>query len=360
MSQDFTDNVYDSSFNVFTVMENIEKNFNALKTTFIGPSAPPNSVTTQFWADTTTHILKIKNEANSAWISIWDLASGKPILSSLSGDITGAMIAAAIKDAAAGTPSLRTLGTGANQACAGNDYRLGLIPDGSISQAKLKSTSGSASCEVDFPNSIFTNWTGALPGGSYAFRLKYYSTVTDTFFVGYYGIPATSYASPSAKFTAYGGTTTGAPNCFAQEQYVQSSGEVHWIFSLKNRVTGIIEKSWQAPDHCCFGNGDDPDLFQHPYGDYDQDKYELIVINPPKNFVQELNKKAGKTKDLLEIIGKEYVIDDLSAPTWPTEKVTIGLPERWEEAWQTGQPVKPIKAMIPKPKQAIVRTFKKR
>jgi hypothetical protein len=38
--------------------------------------------------------------------------------------VTGAKIAAAIKDAAAGTASLRTLGTGAAQAAAGNDARL--------------------------------------------------------------------------------------------------------------------------------------------------------------------------------------------------------------------------------------------
>jgi hypothetical protein len=42
----------------------------------------------------------------------------------LDGSLTDADIAAANKDGAAGTASLRTLGTGAQQACAGNDTRL--------------------------------------------------------------------------------------------------------------------------------------------------------------------------------------------------------------------------------------------
>jgi hypothetical protein len=40
--------------------------------------------------------------------------------------ITDSMVAAANKDGASGTASMRTLGTGASQACAGNDSRLGL------------------------------------------------------------------------------------------------------------------------------------------------------------------------------------------------------------------------------------------
>lgn len=44
--------------------------------------------------------------------------------------VEDADVAAANKDGAAGTPSLRTLGTGAQQACAGNDARLTLADPG--------------------------------------------------------------------------------------------------------------------------------------------------------------------------------------------------------------------------------------
>lgn len=44
------------------------------------------------------------------------------------GTVTSAKVSSTIKDAAATTASLRTLGVGANQACAGNDVRLALNP----------------------------------------------------------------------------------------------------------------------------------------------------------------------------------------------------------------------------------------
>jgi len=33
----------------------------------------------QFWVDTTNHILKLRNEADSAWLEIWDLANDIPM-----------------------------------------------------------------------------------------------------------------------------------------------------------------------------------------------------------------------------------------------------------------------------------------
>ena len=52
------------------------------------------------------------------------MANNKPVISNLSNEITGAMISSTIKDAAASTASLRTLGTTSTSACAGNDSRL--------------------------------------------------------------------------------------------------------------------------------------------------------------------------------------------------------------------------------------------
>ena len=124
MSQSFTDDCFASGHVAQTDMQNIENNFAALKSCFSGSSAPSNLVAGMWWFDTTNHLLKVRNEANDAWQSVWDLANNKPVITNLSGEITGDMVAAAIKDAAAGTASLRTLGTGAAQACAGNDSRL--------------------------------------------------------------------------------------------------------------------------------------------------------------------------------------------------------------------------------------------
>lgn len=79
MSQDFTDDVFDPNHDGQTDLLNIEKNFAALKSQFGGLTAPANPVAGMPWVDTTAHILKIRNEANSAWLSIFNLTTGVPV-----------------------------------------------------------------------------------------------------------------------------------------------------------------------------------------------------------------------------------------------------------------------------------------
>jgi hypothetical protein len=361
MSQDYTDDCFDPGHAAQTDMANIEKNFAALKSCFSGPSQPTDIVPGMLWFDTSDHMLRIRNEANTGWQYVWNVGDAKPFIANLSKEITLAMMAASAEDPVPGTAGLRSLGTGSQQACAGNDSRLSndRTPiTSSVSQSKLKTTTASTSVNINNPNT--SGETGVLPGGEYGFRLTIRQDNPYNYDGGFEGLsysaPGTGYTAPRAKFRNNSVTTA---TYYAQERYVQSSGEVHWVFLLKNRDTGVIEKSWQAPDHCCFGNGDDPGLFQHPYGDYDQDKYELIVINPPLDLARKINAKAGKTNDFIGIMHNEYEIDELSSPPWPTEKVTIGLPGDWEEKWMTKEYVKPLKSIIPKPKQAVTRVLKK-
>ena len=125
---------------------------------FAGASEPGTMYAGMIWADTTTHILKIRNEANNAWQSVWDLTNNKPIIANLSNEITNAMCAAALKDPAAGTAGLRTLGAGAVQAMPGNTDLNATAHTGDvtgttaltiaaaiISQAKLKTSQGEVS-----------------------------------------------------------------------------------------------------------------------------------------------------------------------------------------------------------------------
>lgn len=135
MSQDFTDDCFASGHATQTDMTNVEKNFAALKSAFSGTASPSNLVAGMWWFDKTTNILKLRNEANNAWQSVWNFANNKPVITNLSNEITGAMIAAAIKDPAAGTAGLRTLGTGAQQAMPG--YTAMTPSDGSVTSAKL-------------------------------------------------------------------------------------------------------------------------------------------------------------------------------------------------------------------------------
>ncbi len=86
-------------------------------------------------------------------------------------NLTDAYIAAANKDGAVGTPSLRTLGTGAKQAAAGNDSRLSdertpkansvdesKVADGAVSSRKFKPTTG-----VNLSTGLYTpEWEGKV------------------------------------------------------------------------------------------------------------------------------------------------------------------------------------------------------
>jgi hypothetical protein len=69
-------------------MQAVEDNFAALKSCFSGTSAPSNPAAGMAWLDTTNHIIKVRNEANSAWIPTWDVSSGTEAALSLTDNTT--------------------------------------------------------------------------------------------------------------------------------------------------------------------------------------------------------------------------------------------------------------------------------
>lgn len=66
----------------------------ALVTLSSGATAPSPTFAFQFWADTTTGLLKIRNSANTAWIDVGTMsATGLGLLSRAGGTMTGALAA---------------------------------------------------------------------------------------------------------------------------------------------------------------------------------------------------------------------------------------------------------------------------
>lgn len=124
MAQNFTDDFYSNLDIVHEDMLQANSNFAALKSSFSGSAQPANSIAGMWWFDTATNLLKIRNEANNAWLSVWDLANNKPVITNLSNEILLSMMNSECSDPAVGTAGLRTLGTSATSACAGNDTRL--------------------------------------------------------------------------------------------------------------------------------------------------------------------------------------------------------------------------------------------
>lgn len=76
MAQTYNDAVPASTRNALEDLTAIRNNFAALKSSFSGATAPPNPVAGMWWYDTTANILKLRNEANNAWLDVYDFANG--------------------------------------------------------------------------------------------------------------------------------------------------------------------------------------------------------------------------------------------------------------------------------------------
>ena len=244
---------------------------------------------------------------------------------------------------------------------ASNAVETAKIKDANVTQAKLKTSTGSVSTttSASFEKEI-------LPGGTYGFypqtKMSAASgTLWEVQICGDGITGFTTYATIAGLKATAGGTI------YVQQRYVTSSGEVFWIFILRDKLTKKISSVWQAPDHPCFGSGGKPLLRPHPYLDFDETKHEIIVINPSKEQVLEMQEKTivdsetEPDKDLIEVILEEYNLDEKTEPDWPAEEVTVGIPKEWEET-PIGGKIKPIKKVIPKPsyiKTASLRLKKK-
>jgi len=161
-------------------------------------------------------------------------------------------------------------------------------------------------------------------------------------------------------------TMDGTSYAYAQQRYVTSSGEVFWIFILRDKVTKDVISMWQAPDHPCFGNGGKPLLVPHPFPDYDETKHEIIVINPSHEEVEAM-KKLGERgedepdKDLLEVIMEDYEIDEDLQTEWPKKEITVGLPKNidWKRMPEDSKVV-PVRKRIPQPSYVTTRKLWKK
>lgn len=388
--QNYTDDCFAGNHAAQTDMQNIENNFACLKSAFSGVAQPADMVAGMWWYDTTANILKLRNEANNAWQSVWDFASNKPVIANLSNEITGAMIAAAVKDPVAGTAGLRTLGAGAQQAARGNDARLSdeRVPtNGSVIEAKL----GANACTLskikksvsEYSTDIPSEGIGLvnLPDNYYCFFPKVKGELSVPVFSSFYITTTATYQSPDARFT--NGDLIEARTAYTNTYYLSASGEVAWLFIMRDRETKEIESMGYLSDHPCFGTGIEPKDYPHPFrlwngegermaGLYDPNVHEIVVVNPLLEDTERYKKEAiQQRKSPLEIIKENYEIDEDSSPPWPNKKVSIGLPQTAVvegrevviDDWRfipEGFLVETIKEKIPKPSYVKVKSLRRK
>jgi len=192
MTQNYTDNIPAWGNQVDDDVEKMANNFAALKSCFSGATAPPDAVAGMWWYDTTAHILKVRNEANNAWQSVWDLANNKPIIA----NNTLADFNAALKSPAAGTEGFRKLGTGALDAMPGNTSLV--PPDGSVTAAKLTAPTAALTTLITRirETELTAVWSTTVPVGAAV-------VLNDGAFCLYTQLKSSTGVSGTARFDIY-------------------------------------------------------------------------------------------------------------------------------------------------------------
>ncbi|OGG42877.1 hypothetical protein A3G50_00595 [Candidatus Jorgensenbacteria bacterium RIFCSPLOWO2_12_FULL_42_11] len=175
------------------------------------------------------------------------------------------------------------------------------VADNSISTAKLKTTTGEVSVGAGSDTDV------TLPGGEYGF----YPQIKASASSGTGRISIKAAPSGVAMLTTY--TTRislyhDTNTIYAKQRYVTASGEDMWIFLLVDKDTKEIMLAYQAPDHPAYGNGGDFNKLPHPFGDYDSNTQDIVLIE--KDQAKAIQREAQeKNMSVLELIDSEYKID---------------------------------------------------
>ena len=335
MSQSYSSNCFSTANVIETDMQNIENNFDALRSMFSGSSAPTSPDNGQLWYDTGSSMIKLRY--NSSWVNVFNCSKGIVINT---GAITSAHIATSAVDA-------NRLASGAALGNIGSSgITGGYIAGGQIAQVHLKTTYG----EVSGGSGVRANYT--LPGGTYGFYPQVKMSDTETRV--WQATMCMNYPNGSqnaAGWTSYVTSITlyaESGTMYALQRYITSSGEIFWIFVLREKDSGKVLSMWMGPDHPCFGNGADPERVPHPFPDYNPDKHEILLFNPSPDEVDDLREymEDNGHDSLIDAFRQLYDLSDLREAAWPTKPVTVGLPRKTRDGKRLG-PV-PMKKVIPR------------
>jgi len=235
--------------------------------------------------------------------------------------------------------------------------------DGTNSKLLNASVTQSALATSEPPGSVSTPTATpidvALPGGEYGF----YPQLKVSAGTMYAQISSNSFAETSYTTTIYLNPDGGTG--YAQQRYVTATGRIHWVFILRDILTKKVLVTWQGPDHPSFGNGGKPKLCPHPFGNYNEEIHEIVVINPTKAQVKEIKEKtiveddSLPDLDFIEAMYELYDFEDAPSSVWPKEEISVGLPKNWRDL-PMGTKVKSMNKKIDKPEYIKMAKLKKR
>lgn len=228
-----------------------------------------------------------------------------------------------------------------------------------VSQSKLKTSTGS----VSTTSTSAVNLT--LPGGEYGFYPRmWHDSGAIGMCVGSLG--SVLYTAGTLTNISLYSSTGGGTGAHASQRYVTSSGEVFWLFVLRDKITKNPIAWFESPDHPCFGNGGKPLIVQHPFPDFDDNTQEIVCINPNPEEIAKMRLMCFVDADdipdrsLMEVVQGEYVIVDNVDQNWSETPVTVGLPHGHDWSGMIGRQVDTIKKKIPKPDYIKVAGLKRR
>ena len=153
---------------------------------------------------------------------------------------------------------------------------------------------------------------------------------------------STSY-TPQYVFLKSGGTGITATLIY---RYVTASGEVFWVWLLRDKITKKILDAEACSDHCSFGYND-PSEREHPFMNYDPTKHEIVLWNPDKSELERIY-AIENGRGILQTVLEDFEVDEKSQAIWPDIPVTVKIKNHdWFDRYISKEPVDIIKKVIP-------------
>ena len=98
MAQNWTDDVFASGHNGQTDLQNMENNFQTLKSLFEGSTAPANTVAGMPWFDSGKDLLRLRNAANGSWYGVMHADASQQIWIYRNDALSGWVVVTSVTD----------------------------------------------------------------------------------------------------------------------------------------------------------------------------------------------------------------------------------------------------------------------
>lgn len=312
----------------------------AIVTNNSGATEPATLFPNMWWYDSSTGLMKHRNNANDAWITLGlDAASTDGTFAANSDSLVPTQKAAktyadtkATKGANSDITSLSGLTTPLSRAQGGlastvaNNVANGPVflnasaqlpaVDGSlltgisttpgagtVTSTMLKTASGEVS------RGDTTAWgVVTLPGGEYGFfpQLRVDGMTSS---VGWganlFNETITGLTTSYASIITMRGV--GENTMYARQRYVTASGTDLWIFLLTDKTTGNIISAYCAYDHPAYGNGGDFEKVPHPFASYDEATQQIFLVSKASAAAIKAE-SVSVGKSILTLINEEYEV----------------------------------------------------